>query len=262
MSTPASTTTGALIGGRVHFEQPAQGYRAAIDPVLLASAVKLARGSVLELGAGAGAATLCLAHRQPGLTILAVEIDHDMAALARRNVARNEMTSRVEILVADVADLPVSLSGRFDAVFFNPPFDPAARSSPSPHPDKRRAHAEGAATLGDWIAAAHRALKPRGLVHLIHRADRLADLLAALLPRFGDIETIPLWPRAGEAAKRVIVRAQRDARGPCVLSSGLVLHEASGAFTLAVERVLRAGAAIDDVLGQQGDACSPGSPDA
>ncbi len=262
MSASAATTSGALLGGRVQFEQPAQGYRAAIDPVLLAAAMPLAHGSVLELGAGAGAATLCLAHRRPALTIVALEIDAGMAALARRNIERNLMTSRVEILVADVGDLPAALNGRFDAVFFNPPFEPAARASPSPHPDKRRAHAEGAAGLDAWIDAAHRALKPRGRVLLIHRADRLAEILAALAPRYGDIETIPLWPRAGEVAKRVIVRARRDARGLGVLSPGLVLHDATGAFTPAADQILRAGAAIDDVMAHRRDACSPAMPDA
>ena len=254
----AETSSGALLGGRVSFEQPARGYRVAIDPVLLAAAVPLSRGAVLELGTGAGAAMLCLAHRQPALTILAVEIDPVMTALASRNIERNLMAARVQAMVGDVQCLPPDLNGRFDAVFFNPPFEAASRTSPSPHPDRRRATTEGAATLLDWIAAAHRALKPRGALQIIHRADRLAELLAALVPRFGDIETIPLWPRAGQAAKRVILRARRDASGPCVLSPGLVLHDARGAFTPAADRILRAGAGIDDML----DACSPQEPDA
>lgn len=248
MNAPAPTTAGTLLDGKVIFEQPATGYRAAIDPVLLAAAVAPERGRALELGAGCGAASLCLAHRCPGLEITAVEIDAASAAIARRNVEANRMDGRIAIVVADVAALPQALPGGFDAVFCNPPFDTPARASPSPDAAKRRAHVEGAARLGDWFDAARRALKPRGRLAMIHRADRLPDLLAELARGFGDVEVIPLWPGAGRAAKRVILRARLGTRGAAALLPGLVLHEAGGAFTPAAQRVLRDAAALDDVM--------------
>ncbi len=165
-------------------------------------------------------------------------------------------------VVADVRHLPSALLGRFDAVFCNPTFDAVARASPSPHPDKRRANTEDGAALIDWIDAASRALKPRGKLQMIHRADRLAELFAALAPGYGDIETIPLWPRANEPAKRVILRARRDARGPSILQPGLVLHDRAGGFTPAAESVLRAGADLDAALAMPRDACPAAGPDA
>jgi tRNA1(Val) A37 N6-methylase TrmN6 len=244
----AATTSGMLLDGRVVFEQPATGYRAAIDPVLLAAAVPVGAGRVLELGAGCGAASLCLAWRCGGLEITAVEIDAASAEIARRNVAANAMAGRIEVVVADVAALPQAAIGAFDAVFCNPPFDPAGRASPSPDAAKRRAHVEGTARLGDWIAAARRALKPRGRFVIIHRADRLPELAAELARGFGDVEIIPLWPGAGRAARRVILRGRLGTRGAAALLPGLVLHEADGAFTAAAQRVLRDGAALDDVV--------------
>lgn len=130
--------------------------------MLLAAAVPPTRGRALELGAGAGAASLCLAWRDVDLTLVAVEIDPASAALARRNVAANGFAARVEVIAADVAALPAELTGAFDTVFFNPPFEVAERASPSPDDDRRRAHVEGAEPLAAWIAAAHRCLKPRG----------------------------------------------------------------------------------------------------
>ncbi|MBL8567983.1 MAG: methyltransferase [Phreatobacter sp.] len=243
MTEPA-TTSGTLLGGRLRFEQPARGYRVAIDPVLLAASVGLARGRVLDLGAGAGAAGLCLAWRVPGVAVTAVEIDETLTRLAARNAAANGLASRLAATTGDVLRLPRALHGAFDAVVTNPPFETAARASPSPDAARRRAHVEGEATLERWVRAAHRALKPRGRLFVVHRADRLGELLAALGPRFGDVEIVALWPRAGAAAKRVIVRARRDARGALVLHPGLVLHEADGRFTAAAERILRDGAAL------------------
>jgi tRNA1(Val) A37 N6-methylase TrmN6 len=248
MSLGAETTAGTLLDGRVVFEQPATGYRAAIDPVLLAAAVPAGVRRALELGAGCGAASLCLAWRCADLAISSVEIDAASAAIARRNVVANAMAGRVEVVVADIAALPRATIGAFDAVFCNPPFDTAARASPSPDAAKRRAHVEGPARLGDWIAAARRALRPLGRFVVIHRADRLPELVAELARGFGDLEIIPLWPGAGRAARRVILRARLGARGAATLLPGLVLHEADGAFTAAAQRVLRDGAALDDVV--------------
>jgi tRNA1(Val) A37 N6-methylase TrmN6 len=103
---------------------------------------------------------------------------------------------------------------------------------------------EGPCGLAAWIDAARHLAKPRGTIVLIHRADRLDEVLARLRERAGAIEIIPLWPRVGEAAKRVIVRARTGARGPTTLLPGLVLHQADGAYTEAAEAILRAAAAL------------------
>ena len=248
----APATTGTLLGGRVRFAQPASGYRAAIDPVLLAASVPCSAPGALELGAGAGAAALCLATRCPGMTIHAVEIDPALAALARRNAADNGVADRLTVSVADIAAVGPDALGRFDAVLFNPPYLLAHGASPSPDPGKRRADIEAPGGLGAWIAAARRMLHPRGQLRLIHRADRLHDILALLAPRFGDIVVLPLWPRAGLPARRILVGARLGARGGSRLTAGLVLHGPDGAFSPEAEAVLRQGAGLDATFGRRG----------
>ncbi len=70
------------------------------------------------------------------------------------------------------------------------------------------------------------------------------DIIQALGRRFGAVEIIPLWPRLGEAAKRVIVRARKDRQTPCTLHPGLVLHEAGGGYTPETDGILRDMAAL------------------
>lgn len=255
------TTLGTLLGGRISFEQPAAGYRAAIDPVLLAAAVTTERGAAIELGAGTGAASLCLAWRCPGLSIVALEISAGPAAIARRNVAANGLGARIEVVEADVRRLPPDLGGRFDAVLLNPPFAPEGSSSPSPRPEKRRAHVEGDGGMAAWIAAARRTLRSRGRLAMIHRAERIPEILSLLSEGFGDIEVIPLWPRPGQPARRVVLRARRGARGGAILSPGLALHGPGGAFTAAAEAVLRGGASLDAAIARS-QACGDAAPDA
>ena len=100
----------------------------------------------------------------------------------------------------------------------------------------------------DWIACAAVLLRPKGGLTLIYPATRLSDLLVALTPAFGAIETIPLWPKPGRAAKCVVVRAVLGRKTPLVLSPGLVLHGTDGAYTTAARRVLYDAAALDEVL--------------
>jgi tRNA1(Val) A37 N6-methylase TrmN6 len=240
---PPATSADTLLSGRVRLIQPAAGYRAAIDPVLLAAAVPARDDeTVLELGCGVGAALFCLAARVPQVQLVGVEGDAETAALARENAVANGVAERVRIVHADIAAAP---SGPFARVLLNPPYLEAGAHDPSPEPRKAKAHGhDDGDDLGRWINVARTRLVHRGTLSLIHRADRLAAILAALSPGFGDIRMLPLWPKRDVAAKRVLVQAAVGSRAPSTLLPGLVLHEPDGAYTEAARAVLWDGAAL------------------
>jgi tRNA1(Val) A37 N6-methylase TrmN6 len=233
--------TDTLLGGRVKIAQPADGYRVAIDAVLLAAAVDAGPGQrVLDLGCGVGSAALCLAWRQPHIAVLGLDREPVFLACATANAAANGMETRVAFLAGDVLDPPPVLRARFDHVMLNPPYLKAGSATVSAHPLKAAATAEGAATLTDWIACARAALKPGGILTMIHRADRLGDCLAALRG-FGGVTVLPIHPRIGAAAKRIIVQASVSSGEPVLVLAGIVLHEADGRFTAAADAILRDG---------------------
>lgn len=241
----AATTDDRLLGGRVLLTQPASGYRAAIDPVLLAAAVPAAAGErVLDLGCGVGTAMLCLAVRVPGVFVTGLERQADLAGLAAGNVAANGLAQRARVVRGDVATLEGLAAERFDHVMMNPPFLAAGSGTRSPDPGRGLSTTEGEADLALWVDAAHRALVPRGWLTLIHRADRVDTVLAALTSRHGAVSLLPLWPKAGQPARRVIVRARKGVRSPAAVQPGLVLHGQDGAYTPAARRVLEDAAAL------------------
>jgi tRNA1(Val) A37 N6-methylase TrmN6 len=237
----------ALLGGRVALRQPASGYRAAIDPVLLAAAVPATDGAVLDVGCGVGAAALCYAARVPGARITGLELRRDWAALAEENVRSNGFDDRVRIACGNLLQgVPGAGPGDFDEVMANPPYLPAGRADMRTPPDDAAATVEGDATLADWISFCLAMAGPKGGLTLIHRADRLDEILVHLHGRAGGIVVFPLWPHAprdrrGDDARRVIVRARKGSKAPMRLAAGLVLHRADGAYTDAAESVLGGG---------------------
>jgi tRNA1(Val) A37 N6-methylase TrmN6 len=235
------TSEDRFLGGRVLVRQPENGFRAGLDAVMLAAAVPAAAGEeALELGAGAGTASLCLAARIEGLTVLGIEIDETLAAIADANAAANGMDGRVSFVAGDALGPPEELRHLFDHVFCNPPFHGGEGAV---SPDAARAlalHDDG--RLTDWLAAGLRRTASGGSFTAILRADRLKVALLAL-PHTG-VTIFPLWPHAGDPAKRLIVQASVGSRAPLVILPGLVLHEADGRYTPEADAVLRDGMAL------------------
>ena len=239
-------TEDRLLDGSVRLLQPAAGYRVAIDPVLLAAAVRPKAGErVLDLGCGTGAAALCLLARCPQAEVIGLERDPDLAQIARQNASLNARGDAFRVVEGDLLDLPAQIRPlSFAHVMANPPYMDPRRARAPAHPGRRSSHLEGGAALVDWVTAALNAVDTRGTITLIHRADRMDEVLAALRDQAGGIEVVPLWPHAGKPAKRVIVRARKNSAAPMSLAAGLLLHRPDGSFTDDADAILRAGAPL------------------
>jgi tRNA1(Val) A37 N6-methylase TrmN6 len=245
---PEDVTEDFLLDGRIRFRQPADGYRVGIDSVFLAAAVPAHNGErVLDVGAGAGAAALCLAERVPGVRVTGLDSERALVRLAAENARANGMAERVEFFLGDLLTPPIRLTpASFDHVMANPPFVARGSGHPPPDPVKAAAMVETAAGLDEWLRFCLLMVRPKGTVTLIHRADRLADLLAGLSGKLGDIAIFPLWP-GGDGrvpAKRILITGKRGGGGALAIMPGLVLHEPDGRYTAAADRILRRGEAL------------------
>ena len=239
----SAVTLDHLLGGRVAYRQPRAGFRASLDPVLLAAAIPARPGErVLDGGTGAGAALLCLAARVPGIIGVGIDRDPALLRLARANAAANGWPG-LAFVAGDLAASP--LGGPFDHAFANPPYH-APRGTPSPLASRDSAKRASSALLSPWVTALSRPLRHRGTLTLILPPWALEPCLTAM--READTPALcvfPLWPRQGEPARWVQVRGRKQGRTPLRLAAGLVLHQASGAFRPEVEAILRDAAALD-----------------
>lgn len=240
-------TCDGFLGGRLRVLQPRAGFRSGADAVMLAAACPAVAGqAVLELGCGAGAASLCLGWRVPGVGLVGLERQADYADLAHRNAAANGIA--LQVLTGDVGSPPANLRAlSFDHVIANPPY--FLRGTPAPDDGRAMARREDT-PMALWIDAGLRRLRPGGILTLIQRADRLDGILAALAGRAGDVAILPIAGRAGREAGRVILRARKGAGGPLRLLAPFVMHDAPHHpgdredLTAAASDVLREGAPL------------------
>ncbi len=239
----AAVTDGGLLGNSLVYRQLSSGHRSGFEPVLLAACVPARPGdAVLEAGTGAGAALLCLAARVPGLRGIGVERVAALARLADENFKINKLAN-LSAIQADATALPFAAQS-FHHVLANPPWFNAADTA-SPNTARDLAHRAGPGLLEGWLGELGRVVRPQGSISLILPAASFASATAALrAQKCGAITLLPLWPRAGQAAKIVILTARKASRAGAKILPGLVLHDEAG-LTGAAQSVLRGGAALN-----------------
>ncbi len=247
-------TRDTFLGGEIDLLQPTRGYRAGLDAVLLAAAIPVqgfSNPTLLDCGAGVGAVGMCATTRCSNLKTVLIERQPRFVNLARENIALNGLNDRVRVVAVDITAPGRELvdagiqDNSFSHVVANPPFFVSGRGTTSPNALKAAGHEMDPADLDLWVRFMTRMARAGGDLVMIQQAAALPALLAALEGRFGGAMVVPVHPRAGEAATRVLVAAKKGSCAPLRILPGFILHEAGNAFTDAADAVLKQGAGLE-----------------
>ncbi len=234
------TKTIDILGKRLKLSHLSNGFITSMDSVLLAAACPAQPNEkVLDMGCGVGGAGFCLLARMPQIHLTGVDIQPEQIKLAELNADVNGYKENTNFETINVEDL--NHEKAYHHIIANPPYLKKDEHLRSAHVEKAKAMGfdSDGGTLGEWIGKAHFCLKSKGTLTLIHRADCLDEIIRIIGKRFGAIEVIPLWPKTGISAKRVIIRAIKDRRSPAILHYGLTLHDAGGQYTMEADKILK-----------------------
>lgn len=234
-------TCDAFFNGRIKISQARNGYRFSIDAIVAAAAVHPKAGDkVLDLGTGCGIIPLILAHRHSDIRISGVEIQADLADLARLNVAANHQEDRVSILHADMRSLtPPMIGGPADWIVSNPPYRKPFSGRVNPNAQRALARHEINITLKELIHSASRLLRTGARFIAIYAAERAVDLMHEM--RMNGIE--PKWlqsihSHAGANAKMVLVLGMKGGQPGIQIIAPLVIYAPDGGYTDLVQAMM------------------------
>lgn len=241
--TEAGITRDAALGGRLRVLQEKNGYRFSLDAVLLAFFIRIKPGSSLcDLGTGCGIIPLILAHQTDDIRLFGVEIQENLARLARENVRINGFESRISILNQDLKNLPgPSLPSKMDLVCSNPPYRSLGSGRVNPDSSKALARHEILAGLKDAAAAASRLLDPSGLFFTVYPATRIADLFSYLRASRLEPKRMRLVHSTEDGpARLILVESVKEGGRECQVEPPLILYDSAGKYTAEAGAMLEA----------------------
>ena len=227
---------------RLTLHQNPHGYRFSLDAFLLADFVSShTAGPVIELGTGCGVVACLLARRFPAASIVGLELQAGLAAVAQRNVAHNGLRRRVSIVRGDMRSDALCLApASFAAVVCNPPYRPVGRGRLNPNPEKAMARHEVAVTLGQVAQAAGRLLKRRGRLILVYHPSRLAELCSRL--QAADVSPCRLrfvHPNRGAPATMILLEAVRGGRDALAVLPPLLVYETPRVYSAEMTAIFQ-----------------------
>ena len=212
---------------RLKIIQAKDSYHFSVDSILLLNFIRLKNyENIIDLGTGSGIIPLLLFGKKKGLSIYGVEIQKDLADMARRSVELNKLQNGITIIQEDFRNLKNNFKNQqFDVVVSNPPYISMGQGKINPSINKAIARHEIKGDLEDMISVSNYLLKNKGRIYLIYRSAKLIKLVITL-KRYGiEPKVIKLiHPRPGENANLVLLEGIKSGKEELKIEDPIFLY--------------------------------------
>lgn len=215
--------------------QNKDGFCFGMDSVLLSDFAKeIKRNStILDMGAGTGILGILLSAKTQETKIVGVEIQPEVAEMAKRSIILNQLQNRIEILCEDIKKLKEKYEvGNFDAVVTNPPYKKKGTGGINENEAKLISRHEITTDLEDFISIASYLLKDQGSIYMVHRPERLADILVNLRKYKLEPKNIKfIYPNQEREPNLILIKAIKNARPFLKIEKPIYIYDLQGNYT-------------------------------
>lgn len=235
-----------FMGGQVQLIQSQHYFTASVDAVLLAHFIKLpnrAPFKYIDFCTGNGIIPLLLSQRTD-VPLTGIELQDGLVDMAQRSAVLNHVEDRLTFLQGDVRDWKALSPGNYDMISCNPPYFLVENSNAIHHQDNKAwARHEITLTMSDWVNAARRLLRERGRLYIVHRPERLDDLMECLLDnRFSVNRLCFIYPKPGKMANGVLLECiYRGGRHGVRVEPPIIVHQDNNDYTDQMKMVYQYG---------------------
>lgn len=219
--------------------QKKRGFRFGLDAVLLSNFANVKEGDdVLDIGTGTGIIPLLICAKTLAKGIVGIEIQEELVKMAKRSVVLNNVESRVQILNVDVKDLDFFKKASFDVVTANPPYIKLGDGIRNIDVKKDISRHEVLCTLNDFFALASKVLKVRGKLFMVHKPERLVDILCSMREYFIEPKTIRfVHPKPSVKPNIVLISGAKKGGQDLKILPPLYVYDDKGNYTNELRRV-------------------------
>lgn len=215
--------------------QNTDGFCFGIDSVLLADfAKKIKKGAtVVDIGTGTGIISLLLSKKTELSRIYGVEIQEDVAEMANRNVLMNNLEDKIKIINKDIKDIFIKLdSNTIDVIVTNPPYMKMNTGAVNEKKNKLISRHEIACTLEDVIEISYKLLKDKGEFYMVHRAERIVDIMYLLRKYKIEPKLIRfIHSKKDKEPNLILIKAIKNAGNQLKIDKPLIVYNEDGTYT-------------------------------
>lgn len=218
--------------------QDKSGFCFGMDSVLLSDFAKeIKRNSaILDMGTGTGILSILLSAKTQDTKITGVEIQRQVAEMARRSVQLNHLEERISIVCEDIKKLKKKYEvGSFDAIVTNPPYKKIGTGRINENETELISRHEIAANLEDFIQMASYLLKDQGSIYIVHRPERLADIMISLRKYKLEPKVMKfIYPNQEKEPNLILVKATKNAKTFLKVEKPIYIYDLQGNYTKEV----------------------------